>query len=139
MLAEVDRLASIPVTVVGNWTLSQIFEHCGQSIGYSMTGYPQPRSKLFRLTIDRIAKSKFLGQGYMSHDLEAPVAGAPALGTGDDVATAASKLRDVVSKMQAFQGEPAPHLAYGPCTLAEYERIHAMHFADHASRVTARA
>jgi Protein of unknown function (DUF1569) len=136
MVAEVDRLASSQVTVVGNWTLAQIFEHCAQSIGYSMTGYPQLRSKLFRVTVGRIAKGKFLGQGYMSHDLEAPVPGAPALGTDGDTAVAATKLRDAVAAFKAFTGEPAPHLAYGPCTLAEYERVHAMHFANHASRVS---
>jgi hypothetical protein len=137
MLAELDRIVDAPqVTLAGTWTVSQVFEHCAQSIVYSMIGYPKLRSALFRVTVGRIAKGKFLGQGYMTHDLEAPVPGAAPLKPGDDRRAGATELRDAIASFQAFHGEPAAHLAYGPCTLAEYERIHAMHFANHVSAVS---
>jgi hypothetical protein len=120
----------------GPWALEQILGHCAQSIEYSMTGYPRLRSGLFRATIGRLAKGKFMRQGFMSHGLAAPIAGAPELPAGGDAQPALLRLRQAIETFRAFKGSPRPHLAYGACTKAEYEQLHAMHIADHLSELS---
>jgi hypothetical protein len=40
-----------------------------------------------------------------------------------------------MDELAAFDGELAPHLAFGKCTREEYEKIHSMHIAEHLGRV----
>ncbi len=134
--AEVSRALDVleesPPERVGGLPLAQALEHCAQSIEYSLRGYPSLRSRLFRATVGRIAKRKFLTQGRMRHDTTAPVPGAPPLGTSD-LAGALTRLRAAIHAFKAHDGPLAEHLAYGPCNKAEYEALHAMHVADHLS------
>jgi Protein of unknown function (DUF1569) len=134
--AELDALeraegASVP----GSWTLPQVLLHCAQSIDCSLDGYPRLRPALFRATIGRIAKRKFLSQGFMSHGLDAAIPGAPALeDTG--LAPAVARLRQAIARFEAADASALkPHLAYGPCDKREYEALHAMHLADHLCAV----
>ena len=108
------------------WALA----HCAQSIEYSLTGYPKLRSGLFRATIGPIVKKKFIRANRMSHDVKAPVAGAPAL-DGSDGAAAKARLVAAVAAFEAHDGPLAPHLAYGACTKDEYAVLHRLHVEDH--------
>jgi uncharacterized protein DUF1569 len=134
--AELDVLEGTEgASVPGPWTLTQVLHHCAQSIEYSLDGYPRPRAALFRATIGRIAKRKFLSQGYMSHGLDAAIPGAPEVESGD-VAQALARLRKAIIRFQAAAAsELKPHLAYGACDKREYEALHAMHLADHLAKV----
>jgi hypothetical protein len=118
----------------GGWTLAQTVAHCAQSIEYSIAGYPKLRSALFRATIGPLAKRKFLRAGRMSHDLAAPVAGAPALPPELALADARDRLRAAVAAFRAHPGPFAPHLAYGACSKDEYARLHLLHVEDHLGR-----
>jgi hypothetical protein len=122
-------------TVRGTFTYGQILDHSAQSIEYSLTAYPELRSAVFRATVGRIAKAKFLRQGYMQHDVEAPIPGAPALDPETNVAKARERLLSAMKQLESFEGELAPHLAFGKCTREEYEKIHSMHIAEHLGRV----
>lgn len=110
--------------------LASALAHCAQSVEYSLTGYPALRSPLFRSTIGRIAKRRFLKRGVMSHDTNAPIAGAPEPGESN-VESAVVRLRTAIEAFRAHTGALAPHLAYGECTRDEYEQLHSMHIADH--------
>lgn len=100
-----------------------------------MTAYPELRSAVFRATVGRIAKAKFLRQGYMQHDVDAPIPGAPALDPEANVSKARNRLLLAMERLATFDGELAPHLAFGKCTRDEYEKIHSMHIAEHLGRV----
>jgi hypothetical protein len=120
----------------GAWTPAQVLQHCAQSIEYSLTGYPVHRAKLFRATVGRLALRKFLGQGYMSHALDGPIPGAPAL-SGGPVADALARLLGAIAALDAHPGPLADHFAYGPVTREQYARVHAMHVADHLGAMLA--
>lgn len=132
--AELARIGDAP-SVNGPWTYAQILEHCAQSIEYSTTAYPKLRSTLFRATIGKIVKRKFLRQGFMTHDLAAPVPGAPDFDPKLGVSEARERLLAAMRALENAKGPLAPHLAFGDCTRAEYEKIHAMHIANHFSRL----
>lgn len=105
--------------------------HCAQSIELSQTGYPRLKPWLFRATVGRLAKRTFLRRGFMKHDTTAPIAGAPDLPADLPIADAVTRLRAAIDEFGGHRDEPQPHLAYGRCSRAEYERLHAMHIADH--------
>jgi hypothetical protein len=113
------------------FTPAQAIVHCAQSIEYSMSAYPQLRSGLFRATIGPLAKKKFLRAGLMTHDVAAPLAGAPAVPADVDLASSRARLRAAIAAFRGFEGALAPHLAYGACSKSEYEALHSMHVADH--------
>ena len=49
------ELLKHPHGTTGAWTLGRILEHATQSVEYSMTGYPQKKSALFRATVGAAA------------------------------------------------------------------------------------
>jgi hypothetical protein len=115
------------------WSLAQVLIHIAQGIEYSVSGYPAMRSGIFRATIGRIALRKFLGAGEMSHDLQAPVPGAPSLDPSTTLADAKARLQKSIAEFRAMTGSPKPHFAYGPMSKSDAEKITAIHFANHAS------
>ena len=113
--------------------LGQALAHCGQSVRCSLTGYPKMRSALFRATLGRIALRKFLGQGYLSHDRAAQLAGTECIPTQVTLDDGADQLRSAIAAFRAHEGPLAPHLAFGVMPRELYARVHAMHVADHLS------
>jgi len=129
--SELKKLALSKTTVAGEWSVAQVLVHCAQSIEYSLSGFPRHKPWLFRAIVGKIALSKFLRQGYMTHNRLAAIPGAPAPEAADANAALARLLKaidDFVARDQL-----APHFAYGPVDKADYDRVQAMHIADHLS------
>ncbi len=124
VLRAVDEAPAAPGL---GWALA----HCAQSIDCSVHGYPRLRSGLFRATVGRLVKRRFLGRGAMTHDTSAPIAGAAELPRDLPADDGRARLRAAIDAFRAHAGALAPHLAYGACTREQYERLHAMHVADH--------
>ena len=121
--------ASVPGAAKG-WPLARAVAHAARGIEYSLTGYPVAKPAWFRATVGRIALGKFLRQGYMRHDLAAVIPGEPDAGEMS-LDAAIGRLESAIMRFHAHSGELAPHFAYGPVGRGDYERIHAMHLADH--------
>jgi hypothetical protein len=102
--------------------------HVAQGIEYSLTGYPERKSRLFTATIGRIALGRFLSRGAMKHDRSAPIPGASTPTGGPNEV---ERLRAAVAAFRAHGGELAPHFAFGAMPKDDYARIHAMHLDDH--------
>ena len=120
-----------PRQLRGEWTLPQMLQHAAQSIEFSMQGYPQARSALFRHTLGKAAFAVFDARGRMHHDLAEPIPGAPALDAQQALKTAVQRLLDAMQAFSGHQGPLQPHFAYGELSRAEYERAHLMHLANH--------
>jgi len=123
---EIDLLAP-----GSTWNLSQTIQHCAQTVGYSVTGYPRLKPSLFRLTAGALAKHLFLRRGATRHSLDAEIDGAPALDPGLPTAVAIDRLAEAVARFTTHAGPHTVHPAYGKCTHNQYERLHAMHLAEH--------
>lgn len=115
----------------GTWSTAQICEHMAASIEHSMSGYPVMRNVIIRATIGRIVLGRFLARGAMSHDRNAPIPGLPMPETTTSHDAAVKRLLAAIDAFTQFRGEPAPHFVYGPVTREQYDRVHAMHIADH--------
>ncbi|MEU2832124.1 DUF1569 domain-containing protein [Streptomyces lavendulae] len=129
--AEDGRLDERLLAPGAAWNLSLTLQHCAQSVGYSMTGYPLLRPGFFRLTAGRLAKAVFLRRGVMRHPLDAGIDGAPPADPELPPGAALAALAEVVAGFLEHGGPHPPHPAYGPCTHGEYAALHAMHVAEH--------
>ena len=137
---EVMRLAQAPAldsAAVFSW--SQTLEHCAQSIEFSMSGFPEPKSALFQKTVGAAAFGVFSWRGKMSHNLAEPIPGAPVLASDTPAAAAVERLQKAITAFAQWSGELKPHFAYGALTKPQYEQAHAMHLAQHLSGFTIKA
>jgi hypothetical protein len=135
-LRKIDALADRRVSSSGTWNPHQIFSHCAQSIEYSMSGYPEPKSRLFMDTAGTLAFSVFSARKKMMHNLGEPIAGAPVLHADADSAAGLARLRQAFLAFQQFNGTLAPHFAYGALSKDEYALAHALHFSNHLEQIT---
>lgn len=131
---ELERLAqakALTTTATFNWP--QTLVHCAQSIEFSMSGFPQPKSQLFQRTAGSAAFGVFAWRGRMTHDLSEPIPGAPVLEAKPDSAQALARLRSAINDFQRWHAPLQPHFAYGALDKKDYELAHAMHLANHFS------
>jgi hypothetical protein len=105
--------------------------HCAQSIEYTLTGFPKPRGLLVRRFFGPRVLRRFLAQGFMTHDLAAPIPGAPVLDPATPLAVGRARLEAAIAAFRAHQGPLAEHFAYGVVSRADTERVQAMHVAEH--------
>lgn len=132
---EIARLAqATTLNSAAVWTWAQTLEHCAQSIEYSMSGFPQPKSKLFQATVGAAALEVFAWRGRMTHDRAEPIPGAPPIAVKTDPAVALARLRASITRFQAWSEPLQPHFAYGVLDKKQYELAHAMHLANHLSQ-----
>jgi hypothetical protein len=126
-----DRPESEILAPASTWNLSQTIQHCAQTVRYSVVGYPRLRPALFRATAGALAKHLFLRRGATRHSLDAEIDGAAPLAADRPAADAATELAEAVALFTGHTGPHATHPAYGRCTHEQFERLHAMHLAEH--------
>jgi hypothetical protein len=134
-LAKVKSLYNGPVSYSGEWNPYQVFSHCAQSVEYSMTGYPEQNSDLFKNTVGQVVFSIFSSKGKMTHNLSEPIPGAPAFATDKDIKIALFRLEKSLVAFKEYEGKLLPHFAYGELSKEEYEAAHAMHLYNHLQEI----
>ena len=130
-IQALDKLISKKVVTLGDWNLSQILIHCAQSIEFSMGGFPEHKSEVFKSTVGKLAFAFFSTKGEMTHGLNEVIPGAPAIDSSADLNAASTRLRSAMLNFQAYEGPLASHFAFGSLSKQEYEQAHAMHFYNH--------
>ncbi len=131
VMAKLDAISPATLDHKGAWDCHQIFSHCAQSIEYSMTGYPEHKSELFKNTLGSVAFSAFATKGAMVHGLDETIPGAPMIDAKQDSALALEHLKKSLLDFEQFDGTLQPHFAYGELTKQEYEAAHVMHIYNH--------
>lgn len=119
----------------GNWTLPQVLQHLAQSVEYSIDGFPELKSALFRTAVGRVAFAVFEARGAMGHSLIEPIPGAPPLGADAALLPAKARLLAALQRFESHAGALAPHFAYGALDKGQYARAHLMHLANHWTEV----
>lgn len=119
----------------GAWPLPKVLNHLAQSIEYSIDGYPELKSALFRNAVGRTAFAVFEARGKMGHSLSEPIPGAPALDGQAALEPAKARLLAALQRFEVHEGAFAPHFAYGALDKPQYLRAHLMHLANHWTEV----
>ncbi|MBZ9610041.1 DUF1569 domain-containing protein [Rheinheimera maricola] len=136
LLTQLKRLPPAKLISQGQWNVSTVLQHLAQSIRYSRLGYPEAKTALFQYTAGSIAFNAFAATGSMHHALDQPIPGAPALinSVPNDVA-----LAELVTELELFiawQGDLAPHFAYGTLTKQQYYTAHYLHIQEHLTEIS---
>jgi hypothetical protein len=130
-LKWLDALAAAPKAKTSQgWPLPQVLEHLAQSIEFSVSGFPQPKSVLFQNTVGSAAFAVFKWRGKMSHGLTEAIPGAAAL-AATELATASARLRAAIQAFEAHSAALKPHFAYGALSKGDYALAHSFHIANH--------
>ncbi len=134
-LSLLEDFSKQHLKATGNWSLSEIYQHCAQSIHFSMQGFPEHKSEVFKSTIGSAAFGVFKAKGSMNHGLSEAIPGAAALDPTMAETTALSQLKQAFIDFKAFQGELKEHFAYGELSKREYEIAHLLHLLNHAQEI----
>ncbi|MBB1383740.1 DUF1569 domain-containing protein [Shewanella sp. SG44-2] len=141
LLAKLNQLTMLSTEQLahlshGKWNSAEVFAHCAQSVEFSMSGFPEHKSALFKQTVGALAFTAFATKGAMSHNLAEPIPAAPKLDRNLDVNLALARLIQSLTDFQQYQAEFAPHFAYGELNKADYELAHVLHFYNHQQSFT---
>lgn len=117
------------------WSPSQVFNHCAQSIDYSIDGYPELKPAWFRHSLGPAAFAVFSARGAMRHPLDEVIPGAAPLLEPASQADALQRLQMAFERFASHAGELQPHFAYGALSHAEYGQAHVMHLYNHLSLI----
>ena len=120
---------------VRGWSPSQVFNHCAQSIDYSIDGYPELKPAWFRHSLGPAAFAVFSARGAMRHPLDEAIPGAAALIEPADQALALQRLQVAFERFAEHQGALQPHFAYGALEHGEYAEAHVLHLYNHLSLI----
>jgi hypothetical protein len=122
-----------PLRSLKGWSPAEVFNHCAQSIEYSISGYPELKPAWFRGSVGPLAFSVFAARGAMRHPLDEAIPGAAPLSQPATQAQALQRLRQALDDFAAYQGELQPHFAYGVLSHADYAQAHVLHLYNHLS------
>jgi hypothetical protein len=117
--------------MTGQWNLATTLMHCAQSVDFSIDGYPEHKSDIFKATAGTLAFSAFKAKGKMTHNLSEAIPGAPVIPTSQSLEAAIEAFRLSLIRFQSHKGPLLPHFAYGNLSKADYEKAHAMHLNNH--------
>lgn len=134
--ATLERLeAAEAIDSTGAWGPYRVFSHLAQSIELSISGYPEHESDLFKNLLGANVYAVFRRRGRMRHDLAEPIPGAAPIPEDGDLELALQRLRKALLDFDRYEGELAPHFAYGRLSKSQYAAAHVMHIDNHMSEI----
>ncbi|UTW06940.1 DUF1569 domain-containing protein [Pseudomonas benzenivorans] len=117
------------------WSPTEVFNHCAQSIEYSISGYPELKPAWFRASVGPMAFGLFASRGAMRHGLAEAIPGAAPLSEPASQALALQRLQRAFEAFAGYRGELRPHFAYGELSHADYAQAHVLHLYNHLSLI----
>lgn len=134
-LSNLNKLMKQNPKTTGEWNLYQVLTHCAQSVEYSILGYPEHKSDIFKNTVGKTAFSLFSSKRKMTHALDEAIPGAPKFSNEENVTYAFERFKKSLIDFKQYDGVLAPHFAYGQLTKQQYEMAHVMHFNNHLQEI----
>lgn len=129
MLDELESLRKKTLRKSG-WDAARTFHHLAQSIEFSMTGFPETKSKLFQKTVGKVAFKFFNARGEMYHGLQDAIPG-EVIHLSGEAAIGLNRLKLALKDFKNYSSDLKPHFAYGELNHADYSIAHVLHIKDH--------
>jgi hypothetical protein len=131
MLADVERLSTTQVEMLGNWSLGQVFRHLAIAINGSIDGFS------FRVTLLEILFAKsFLKRRMLTWGFPAGYGfwgrGASVMPGETSVAEGLAELRAALARFRT-DSKRSPHPLFGKLTSEEWYSFHLRHAELHMS------
>ncbi len=132
VLADVDRLASYKeVRALGNWSSGQVVQHLAMTMKNSIDGFESFVPAPMRLFLRLVMKRRFLTRP-MPAGFKLPARATSMLPAAISFDEAVKNFREAHARLKA-ESRRAPHPAFGPMTIAEWNQIHCRHSELHLS------
>jgi Protein of unknown function (DUF1569) len=131
IVADAERLSSVPVKTLGNWSAGQVYKHLATAFNGSIDGLPDAFPWHIRL-MGRLFKKRLLA-GAMPPGFKLPAEFAKAVlpePTATEVGLA--ELRAAIARLKR-DSRRAKHPVFGNLSDEEWNRIHLMHANLHMS------
>ncbi|NND33712.1 MAG: DUF1569 domain-containing protein [Saprospiraceae bacterium] len=122
------------ISVQGAWDLDQHLIHCAHSIEFAMSGYPSRKPLIFQNTIGTLVFHYFDWRNYMRHPTNAFNPGE----SDEDIVVGQcgiERLKETIASFDAWDGPMQRHRFYGHLTKKQYDKVNAMHIANHLELV----
>lgn len=130
VMPEVDRLLNGGHRSIGNWSLGQICNHLSDAIRGSVEGgFPSMAPWPVRVTLGKVIKRRLLSTERMPEGVKLPEKYLPREGL--DARAESEALRASISVLGQHTGPMADHPFFGPTSLDDWRRFHAIHAAHH--------
>ena len=131
LTAEADRLAAGEVEMLGNWKLSEVFDHLAKSLDSSIDGGMKPFPAPMRWMLRLLMKKKFLDQevpsGFTFPDDAKAVVGPD---SEADVRETLERLHRACERCKS-ESQRAVHPGFGELTREEWDRFNLRHAEMH--------
>jgi hypothetical protein len=131
LLADVDRLGSGPVKVLGNWSPGQIFRHLATVYNGSIDGFAMTFPWYLRLMSKPIKKMLLSGSMPPGFRLK-PAAAAILVPPDTETEEGLAELRAAVARLER-EPRRARHPMFGDIAREEWDRLHLKHASLHMS------
>lgn len=131
LLSRLKALEPETIATSGAWQAARTFDHLAQSIEFSMVGYPELKSGLFRHSVGKLAFSVFQANGRMTHGLDEAIPGEVIQQANTDPLASRNRLITALETFDAFTRPLEPHFAYGSLSKKDYALAHVMHVNNH--------
>ena len=132
-LADAERLASMEVRTLGNWSFGQILKHMSVAVDMMIDGGPFKFPKPVQFILRLLMKKKMLTQT-LSPGFKLPKSANALLPVETSVADGLKLFRTAVQRA-ATETKRAPHGAFGVMGTGEWDQFQLRHLEMHMSFV----
>lgn len=134
-LRDAERLATIRVQTVGNWTYGQILQHLAVAIRGSLDGYGFKAPWFARCVIAPLVKNRLLTKR-MPAGIRLPSRAEGLIPPADvSLETSLEELRHELARLGKAERDMAPHPFLGRLASQEWNSLHLRHAELHMSFV----
>jgi hypothetical protein len=130
--AEVERLAAAKqLRALGNWSSGQVLQHLVSTMNNSIDGFEFAVPMPVRIMLRLFMKGRFLNRP-MPPGFQLPKRAGAMLPPATSWDSALTGFRRAMQRLKT-ETRRSPHPAFGPMTVAEWEKIHCRHSELHLS------
>lgn len=131
--AEAERLASMPIRLLGNWSYGQILEHLATTIDHYYTGIPGKPSWFMRRIVAPLIKNNLLTKG-MPAGIQLPKSASALIPDPTEIGPALGHLKSSIEHLKS-ESPRLPSPFFGDMAPQEWVALTLRHAELHLSFV----
>lgn len=134
-LKTLDKFSNTTIVHLGQWNPYQILTHCAQSVEYSMSGYPEHDSDLFKNTVGTLVFSFFSPRKNVSW-VNGSCSGSASYRNQRRFNKCVGSIRESLDGFSRLPREVRTTFSYGQLTKEEFTIAHVIHLNNHLEELT---
>ena len=131
ILADAERLATIPTRTLGNWSVGQIYKHLALATEVMLDGAPAAPPAIIQFFLRLILKKRMTTRS-LSPGFMLPNKAAILIPEDTSIDDGLQMLRAATHRIKQSDCR-APHPAFGRCSRDEWDAFHCRHCEMHMS------